>query len=94
MNFPVDDAKIYLIDDVIYTGRTVRAALSEIFEFGRPKEVRLFTLINRVGRELPIHPDFFSAHLKLSDDEIVEVMLKEKGAEKDGVLILEKGEKI
>jgi len=94
MNFPVDDAKIYLIDDVIYTGRTARAALSEIFEFGRPKEVRLFTLINRVGRELPIHPDFFSAHLKLSDDEIVEVMLKEKGAEKDGVLILEKGEKI
>jgi pyrimidine operon attenuation protein/uracil phosphoribosyltransferase len=51
-------------------------------------------LINRVGRELPIHPDFFSAHLKLSDDEIVEVMLKEKGAERDGVLILEKGEKI
>jgi pyrimidine operon attenuation protein/uracil phosphoribosyltransferase len=94
MNFPVDDAKIYLIDDVIYTGRTVRAALSEIFEFGRPKEVRLFTLINRVGRELPIHPDFFSAHLKVNDDEIVEVMLKEKGAEKDGVLILEKGEKI
>lgn len=55
--FSTDDLHIILVDDVIDTGRTIRAALNALFEYGRPAQVELFALVDRGGRELPIHPD-------------------------------------
>ncbi|HYW04166.1 MAG TPA: bifunctional pyr operon transcriptional regulator/uracil phosphoribosyltransferase PyrR [Gammaproteobacteria bacterium] len=55
--FEVEDREIVLVDDVLYTGRTVRAALNEIFDYGRPASVRLAVLVQRSGRELPVSPD-------------------------------------
>lgn len=55
--FSTDGMRIILVDDVIDTGRTVRAALNALFEYGRPAQVELYTLVDRGGRELPIHPD-------------------------------------
>lgn len=94
IDFSLDDIPVFLIDDVIYTGRTIRSALCEIFDFGRPSCVRLFALVNRVGREVPIHPDFFSLHIKLPDSESVEVIIKEKGFSNECGISIRKGEKI
>ena len=63
---PIDDRHIVLVDDVLYTGRTIRAALNEIFDYGRPASVLLVTLVERSGRELPIQPDVFGMHLELA----------------------------
>lgn len=62
--FDVDDATIILVDDVLYTGRTTRAAINELFDYGRPAKIMLATLVDRGGRELPIAADFvaYSAH--------------------------------
>jgi pyrimidine operon attenuation protein/uracil phosphoribosyltransferase len=67
--FPVDGREIILVDDVLYTGRTIRAAINELFDFGRPRAVRLAVLIDRGGRELPVCPDFLGAKLDVSRDE-------------------------
>jgi pyrimidine operon attenuation protein/uracil phosphoribosyltransferase len=67
--FPVDGREIVLVDDVLYTGRTVRAALNELFDFGRPRAVRLAVLIDRGGRELPVSPDYLGARLEVGRDE-------------------------
>ncbi|WP_455385926.1 bifunctional pyr operon transcriptional regulator/uracil phosphoribosyltransferase PyrR [Acidihalobacter prosperus] len=64
----VDGKTVWLVDDVLQTGRTVRAALNEIFDFGRPARVRLIALIDRDGRELPIAADLVGAHLELPSD--------------------------
>lgn len=63
---PVDDRHIVLVDDVLYTGRTVRAALNEIFDYGRPAAVSLAVLVERGGRELPIQADVAGMHLDLA----------------------------
>ena len=63
--FEVDGAHILLIDDVLYTGRTIRAALNEIFDFGRPASVQLAVLVDRGGRELPVQADFAAARVAL-----------------------------
>lgn len=63
--FDVDDRHIILVDDILYTGRTIRAALNEIFDFGRPASVLLAVLVDRSGRELPIQADVVGAHLSL-----------------------------
>ncbi|MCS7212946.1 MAG: phosphoribosyltransferase family protein [Candidatus Calescibacterium sp.] len=94
INFSIDDIPLFLVDDVIYTGRTTRAALCEIFDYGRPTYVKFFSLVNRVGREIPIHPDFFSFHIKLSENELLEVILREKGFSFDCGVAVERGEKI
>lgn len=65
----IEDRNIILIDDVMYTGRTIRAALNEIFSFGRPSIVVLGVLIDRSGRELPIQPDIVGCHLELGIDQ-------------------------
>ena len=65
INFNVDGKKIILIDDVFYTGRTIRAAMNELFDFGRPKEIKLFVLINREMNELPIKPNFSSFKINM-----------------------------
>jgi len=69
--FDVDDRHLILIDDVLYTGRTVRAALNELFDYGRPASVLLVTLVDRGGRELPIEANVVGAHLTLSPDQHV-----------------------
>ncbi|MEP7069769.1 MAG: bifunctional pyr operon transcriptional regulator/uracil phosphoribosyltransferase PyrR [Usitatibacter sp.] len=67
--FPVDGREIVLVDDVVHTGRTIRAALNELFDFGRPRAVRLAALVDRGGRELPLSPDFLGASVDLGADE-------------------------
>lgn len=63
--FDVNDAEIILLDDVIYTGRTIRAVLNELFDYGRPASVRLAVLVDRGGRELPLQPDFAAVRVAL-----------------------------
>lgn len=69
----IEDRNVLLIDDVLHTGRTIRAALNEIFDYGRPKSVTLAVLIDRNGRELPIAPAVVGAHLRLADREHVKL---------------------
>jgi pyrimidine operon attenuation protein/uracil phosphoribosyltransferase len=73
--FDVADCDIVLVDDVLYTGRTIRAALNELFDYGRPGRVRLAALVDRGGRQLPIAPQFVGAVLEIPDDE--QVLLKQ-----------------
>ncbi len=65
--FDVDGATILLVDDVLYTGRTTRAAINELFDYGRPAKIMLAALVDRGGRELPIAADFVAATISLAD---------------------------
>ncbi len=67
--FDVDNRDLILVDDILYTGRTVRAAMNEIFDYGRPRSIKLVTLFERSGRELPIQADIVGAHLALKPRE-------------------------
>ena len=67
--FPVDGREIVLVDDVLHTGRTVRAAINEIFDFGRPKAVRLAVLADRGGRDMPVAADFMGARVEVAPGE-------------------------
>ena len=67
--FPVDGREVILVDDVLHTGRTIRAALNELFDFGRPRAVRLAALVDRGGRELPLAPDFLGAKVEVAAGE-------------------------
>ena len=69
----IDDRHIILVDDVLHTGRTIRAAMNEIFDFGRPASIRLIVLIERDGRELPIQPDVAGASMKLERNQHVKL---------------------
>lgn len=69
--FDVDGRHLILVDDVLYTGRTIRAALNEIFDYGRPDSVLLATLVDRGGRELPIAPDVAALRLELAPHETI-----------------------
>jgi len=88
MKFSLEDKDIVLIDDVVFTGRTIRAAMDSIFELGRPASVQLAVFIDRGHRELPISPDFRGKYLPTSRRERVNVMLSEIEGE-DQVLIME-----
>src|SRR5438477_9805501 len=68
LKFDVQGATIVLVDDVLYTGRSVRAAINELFDFGRPAKIELAVLIDRGGRELPIEPDYVGARLAVARD--------------------------
>jgi len=67
--FPVDGREVILVDDVLHTGRTIRAALNELFDFGRPRAVRLAALADRGGRDLPFSADFLGAQVDVAADE-------------------------
>ena len=67
--FSVEDREIVLVDDILHTGRTIRAALNELFDFGRPKSVRLAVMAERGTRELPISPDYLGAKIEVRADE-------------------------
>jgi len=71
--FKVEDADIILVDDVLYTGRTIRAALNEIFDYGRPTSIRLAALVDRGGRQLPICPQFVGAVMQVAPEQSIEL---------------------
>ena len=71
----IDDRKLVIVDDVCYTGRTVRAALDELADFGRPRRILLCVLVDRGGRELPIHPDVVGKVVSASANQQIEVMV-------------------
>src|SRR5215475_14155331 len=79
--FPVDDRDLILVDDVLYTGRTIRAAMNGLFDLGRPKRIQLCVLIDRGHRELPVEASFVGKTIQTSDTEIVEVRLREIDAD-------------
>ena len=77
IDFSVDDKNIILVDDVLYTGRTVRAALDAIMDLGRPKTIQLCVLVDRGHRELPIQPDYVGKKIQTSKKERIHVKVKE-----------------
>lgn len=88
INFSIEDKTIILIDDVIFTGRTIRAAMDSLFDLGRPSSIQLLVFIDRGHRELPISPDFRGKYLPTSRRERVNVRLEEIDKENQ-VLIME-----
>lgn len=77
--FDIDGCNVVIVDDVLYTGRTIRAAMNELFDYGRPASIRLATLINRGGRELPICADFTGAEISVGADESIELARDAQG---------------
>lgn len=85
--FDVNDKNIVLVDDVLFSGRTVRAAIDEIMDFGRPKRIQLAVLVDRGHRELPIRADYVGKNVPTALDEEVKVFLKEKDGKEEVVLM-------
>ncbi|HPB32839.1 MAG TPA: bifunctional pyr operon transcriptional regulator/uracil phosphoribosyltransferase PyrR [Candidatus Sumerlaeota bacterium] len=85
--FDIDGKKIILVDDVIYTGRTIRAALDQIVDFGRPRSVRLAALVDRGWREYPIQPDFTGMKTETRANQLVQVRLSEIDGEEKVMLL-------
>jgi pyrimidine operon attenuation protein / uracil phosphoribosyltransferase len=77
--FDVQDKHIVLIDDVFYTGRTIRAAMNELFDYGRPASITLAVLVNRGGRELPITPQISAFDTELTDSQNLQLLRHENG---------------
>ena len=77
INFDIDGKDIILIDDVLYTGRTIRAAMDEIFSYGRPNSIRLAVIVDRGHRELPIKAEFVGKNFPTSNNEHIHVLVKE-----------------
>ena len=88
--FSIDSRKILLVDDVLYTGRTTRAALDALIDFGRPLAIQLVVLVDRGHRELPIKADYVGKNLPTSAEESVQVCLQESD-DRDEVLLREGG---
>ena len=86
IHFDITDKKVILVDDVLFTGRTIRAAMDELIDFGRPREIQLAVLIDRGHRQLPIRANYVGKSLPTAVDEKVKVLLKETG-ESDRVII-------
>ena len=89
--FDVNDRDVVLVDDVIYTGRTARAAIEAVFSCGRPRSIQLAVLVDRGHRELPIRPDYVGKNLPTSHRELVEVRLPEFDGE-TGVFLMDLGQ--
>lgn len=87
LDFPLDGRTVVLVDDVLYTGRTIRAAIDALLDYGRPACVRLAALIDRGHRELPIRPDYVGKNLPTSRGERIQVQLVEVD-EVDAVLLV------
>ena len=88
--FDVTDRDVVLVDDVIYTGRTARAAIEAVFSCGRPRSIQLAVLVDRGHRELPIRPDFVGKNVPTSRQELIEVRLPDFDGE-TGVWLMEQG---
>ncbi len=78
LDFEVDGRRIVLVDDVLYTGRTVRAAITELVDFGRPQRIELLVMADRGWRELPIQADYVGTTVETSHNQRVEVLLEEE----------------
>jgi pyrimidine operon attenuation protein/uracil phosphoribosyltransferase len=89
INFDINNKRVILVDDVLFTGRTIRAALDELMDFGRPKIIQLAVLIDRGHRELPVRADFVGKNIPTSQNETIEVRLQEQD-QKDEVVIVER----
>jgi pyrimidine operon attenuation protein / uracil phosphoribosyltransferase len=87
INFSVDDKDLILVDDVLYTGRTARAAMNALFDLGRPRTLRLCVLIDRGHREMPIEASFVGRMVQTSATEIIEVKLREIDQEERVILV-------
>ena len=90
--FDLTGKKVVLVDDVLYTTRTMRAAIDELMDFGRPGLVQIAVLIDRGHRELPIRPDYVGKNIPTSQDEVVEVQIDEVDG-KEQVIVMEKVQK-
>ncbi|MFA5293052.1 MAG: bifunctional pyr operon transcriptional regulator/uracil phosphoribosyltransferase PyrR [Phycisphaerae bacterium] len=87
IGFNIDDKIIILVDDVLYTGRSARAAMDALIDLGRPKAIRLAVLVERAGREFPIHADFAGLKVDLPADKSVQVNFVESDG-KDRVIVI------
>ncbi len=89
--FSIDDRDVLLVDDVIFTGRTIRAAMDALIDFGRPKSIDLLALVDRGGRQLPICAQYTALQRNVSDDETINVYLKELAGRDEVVIEPRKG---
>lgn len=87
VDFPIDNKNLILVDDVLYTGRTVRAAMDELMDLGRPATIQLAVLVDRGHREVPIRADFVGKNVPTADDEEIQVTVEEIDGQ-DGVWLL------
>src|SRR2546421_11381341 len=87
LDFPIDGRTIVIVDDVLYTGRTVRAAVDEVFDYGRPARVQLAVLVDRGHRELPIRPDYVGKNIPTSHEQRVEVLMQEEDGIDQAVIV-------
>jgi pyrimidine operon attenuation protein/uracil phosphoribosyltransferase len=86
IGFLLEDKRVILVDDVVFTGRTIRAAMDAIMDYGRPLSIQLAALVDRGGRELPIQPDYVGMSVAPQPDERVDVLLSEKD-DRDAVVL-------
>ncbi len=91
LSFPIDRRRIVLVDDVLFTGRTVRAALDQLIDFGRPERIELMVLVDRGGRELPIQADYAGREVPTSRKQTVNVKLQEEDG-RDEVVLMEQAD--
>jgi len=87
----IDDKHVVIVDDVLYTGRTVRAALDELADFGRPSRIALAVLVDRGGRELPIHADIVGKKVDVQNGERIDVLVEELDG-RDAVILVSRGD--
>jgi pyrimidine operon attenuation protein/uracil phosphoribosyltransferase len=87
VDFPVEDTTVVLVDDVLFTGRTVRAAIDALFDYGRPRRVQLAVLADRGHRELPIRPDYVGKNLPTARSERVNVRVEELDGEDEVTIV-------
>ncbi len=87
IDFDITDKNVVLVDDVLYTGRTIRAALDALIDFGRPKSIQLAVLIDRGHRELPIRADYAGKNIPTANNETVDVRLEEVDGRDEAVII-------
>jgi pyrimidine operon attenuation protein/uracil phosphoribosyltransferase len=92
IDFDLTDKKVVLVDDVLFTGRTIRAALDAIIDFGRPSRIQLAVLIDRGHREFPIRADYVGKNIPTAIDENVKVILDESDKQADQVIVKKRTE--
>ena len=92
IDFDITEKKVVLVDDVLFTGRTIRAALDALTDFGRPASIQLAVLVDRGHRELPIRADYAGKNIPTSLDQDVQVILEEIDGKEDAVIIKKRGE--
>ena len=88
--FAMDDAWVVLVDDVLFTGRTVRAAITALIDFGRPRKIELLVMVDRGWRELPIQADYVGKAIQTAREHTVQVLLAEEDG-RDEVVLVENG---